>query len=146
MEKVLSVPGAQTQDIIKEYLIYAHPYPRPYKNTQYIVIRKTGGIMDTLYSIQCEFILRPNDQKLEEQITFLNMDEQKSLIGYIDERKNSFGFDEKEEYKFYLLKVERQLSHLPRITTSLLSHTYFTYGELTSGRQIVLRESEMNKK
>ena len=72
MKEVLSVPGGKTQKTVKKYLIHAHPHPRSYKTAQYITIRENGGIMDTLYSIQSEFVLRPLDHDLEKTISIFN--------------------------------------------------------------------------
>lgn len=146
MKEVLSVPGGKTQGIIKEYLIHAHPHPRNYKTAKFMAIRESGGIMDRLYSIQCEFVLPPKTQYLDKAIDFLNEDAQKRINGYIAKRAADFGFDEGKEYKFYLLNVDRELKHLPRTSGALQGHTYFTLGELTSGREIVLSESKLNSK
>jgi len=146
MKEVLSVPGGKTQTIIKKYLIHAHPHPRSYKTAQYMTIREKGGIMDTLYSIQSELVLKPLDKNWENSISVFNEDTQKRLKGYILARTRDFGFDEKDEYKFYLLNVERELNHLPRTSGPLQGHTYFTLGELTSGREIVLSESKLNER
>ncbi|MGM0898312.1 MAG: hypothetical protein ACQEV0_10440 [Bacillota bacterium] len=145
MKEVLSVPGGKTQEIIKKYLIHAHPHPRSYKTAKYMAIRERGGIMDTLYTIQSELVLRPLDNDWEKSISTFNEDTQKRLKDYISARANDFGFDEKDEYKFYLLDVERELNHLPRSSVTLPGHTYFTLGELTSGRKIVLSESKLNE-
>ncbi|MDQ6598890.1 hypothetical protein [Bacillus salipaludis] len=51
MKEVISLPAGQTQDIIKNYLVHAHPYPRPYKEAQYMTFRKIGGVMDTLFRL-----------------------------------------------------------------------------------------------
>ncbi|MDJ0333565.1 hypothetical protein [Planococcus sp. S3-L1] len=146
MKEVLSVPGGKTKEIVKKYLIHAHPHPRSYKNAQYLTIRENGGIMDTLYSVRCEFVLRPFSPEWDKAIKFLHKDIQRDVTGYITERAADFGFGEKEEYKFYLLNVEKELNHLPRTSGPIQGHTYFTLGELTSGREIVLSESLLNKK
>ena len=145
MKEVLSVPGGKTQAIIKEYLVHAHPHPRSYKAAQYMAIREPGGIMNTLYSVQCEFVLRPLERGWEKSIAILSEDTQKRLKGYIAERAKDFGCDQKDEYKFYLLNVEKELNHLPRTSVTLPGHTYFTLGELTSGREIVLSELKLNE-
>lgn len=145
MKGVLSVPGGQKQAIIKEDLVHAHPHPRSYKTVQYLAIREPGGIMNTLYSVQCEFVLRPLERGWEKSIAVLNEATQKRLKGYIAERAKDFGFDQKDEYKFYFLNVERELNHLPRTSGTMQGHTYFTLGELISGREIVLSESKLNK-
>lgn len=146
MKEVLSVPGGKTQKIVKKYLIHAHPHPRNYREAQYLAIRESGGIMDTLYSVQCEFVLRPLSREWDRAINFLHEDIQKEVKGYITERAADFGFWEKEEYKFYLLNVEKKLNHLPRTLGPIQGHTYFTLGELMSGREIVLSESKLNEK
>jgi len=146
MKEVISLPAGQTMDLIKKYLIHAHPYPRSYKEAQYMTFRRVGGVMDTLYSVQQELILKPEEQNIDEQISYLNKDLKERLRGYIHERKYTFGFGEKEEYKFYILKVEQQLNHLPKPKEgNLQSHTYYTFKEVTKGRREILRESQLKQ-
>lgn len=145
MKEVLSVPGGRTIKIVKKYLIHAHPHPRSYKAAQYMTIRERGGIMDTLYSVQSELILRPLENNWEKEIKIFNEEIQKRLKSYIADRAADFGFGEKEEYKFYLLNIEKELKHKPRTDGPLQTHSYYTLGELTSGREIVLNESKLNK-
>lgn len=147
MKEVISIPAGQTQDIIKKYLIHAHPHPRNYKDSQYVTFRKIGGVMDTLYSVQQELVLKPEAQDIEEQVVHLNNDFRDRLLGYMHERKHTFGFGEREEYKFYILKVEQFLEHLPKPKErNLQSHTYYTFNEITSGKREITRESEVSKK
>lgn len=146
MKEVISLPAGQTQDIIKKYLIHAHSHPRTYKDSQYIALRKVGGVMDTLYSVQHELVLKPQDQDMEKLIAHLNGEFKDRLRGYIHERKYTFGFGEKEEYKFYLLKIEKYLEHLPKPKERLQSHTYYTFNEITNGKREITRESELSRK
>jgi hypothetical protein len=146
MKEVISLPAGQTQDIIKKYLVHAHPHPRPYKEAEFMTFRKIGGVMDTLYSVENDFVLKPEDQNIEEQISYLNTDKKEHLLKYIHERKHTFGFGEKEEYKFYILKIEQELNHLPKPKdTKLQSHTYYTIEEITSGKREIARESDKKK-
>ncbi|WP_318503035.1 hypothetical protein [Bacillus sp. T3] len=146
MKEVISLPAAQTQDIIKKYLVHAHPHPRKYKEAKYMALRKAGGVMDSLYSVECAFVLKPESIELEKDISFLNDKWKDRLLGYIHERKRTFGFGEKEEYKFYLLKVEHFLNHLPKPKEkNFLSHTYYTLNELMNGKKEVSREAEIKK-
>jgi hypothetical protein len=142
MKEVISLPAGQTTDIIKKYLIHAHPHPRRYKDSQYMTFRKNGGVMDTLYSVQNELVLRPKDLDIDKEIEYLGSDLKQRLLGYIHERKYTFGFDEKDEYKFYILKVDQTLDHLPKPKEgNLQSHTYYTFREITSGKREIIRES-----
>jgi hypothetical protein len=145
MKEVISIPAGQTQDIIKKYLVHAHPHPRNYKDAQYMTFRKIGGVMDTLYIVQCELVLKPEEQDIDNQIGYLSNDVKDRLFGYIHERKHSFGFGEKEEYKFYILKVEQDLYHLPKSIEKLQSHTYYTFKEITSGKKEISRESDKKR-
>ncbi|MEK5185289.1 hypothetical protein [Solibacillus sp. FSL W7-1324] len=146
MKEVISLPAAQTMDLIKKYLIHAHPHPRTYKEAQYMTFRKVGGVMDTLYSIENELVLKPEEQNIYEQISFLNTDIKERLRGYINERKYTFGFGEKEDYKFYILKIEKNLNHLPIPKEgNMQSHTYYTYNEITHGKREIIRESQLKK-
>jgi hypothetical protein len=143
MKEVISIPAGKTQDIIKKYLIHAHPHPRTYKDAEYMTLRKVGGIMDTLYKVEHELILKPKQLNVEEAFIHLGGDTIERLLGYIHERKYTFGFGEKEEYKFYVLKVEQHLNHLPKPKEgNLQSHTYYTVEEITSGKREITREAE----
>ncbi|MEC5425887.1 hypothetical protein QGM71_20750 [Virgibacillus sp. C22-A2] len=147
MKEVISIPASRTQDIIKEYLIHAHPHPRSYKDAQFMTFRKVGGYMDALYSVQHELIIKPRSNGFEDQLEYLRDDFKKRLLGYIRERKHGFGFGEKDEYKFYFLKVEQSLDHLPKpIEGNGQSHTYYTYEEIISGKSEIIRESVLNKR
>ncbi|MFF2855572.1 hypothetical protein [Peribacillus sp. NPDC058002] len=97
MKEVISLPAEQTQDIIKKYLIHAHPHPRTYKDSQYMTFRKVGDVMDTLYTVQHELILKSNQHNVEEEFVYLGSDIKERLLGYIHERQYTFGFDEKDE-------------------------------------------------
>lgn len=143
MKEVISLPAARTQDIIKKYLVHAHPHPRKYKESEYMTFRKIGGVMDTLYSVQHVLVLKPKDKSLAEKIEYLDSDIKERLLGYIHERKYTFGFEEKEEYKFYILKIEQELKHLPKPKEgNMQSHTYYTFEEITSGKRAITRESD----
>lgn len=124
MKEIISIPAGQTQDIIKKYLIHAHPHPRNYKESQYVTFRKKGGVMDSLYSIQEELVIKPKSQDTEEQLKYMNNEFRNRLLGYLYERKHTFGFEGKELYKFYILKIERLLEHLPKpMEGTVQSHT-----------------------
>lgn len=99
--------------------------------------------MDTLYSVQHVLVLKPKDKSLAEKIEYLDSDIKERLLGYIHERKYTFGFEEKEEYKFYILKIEQELKHLPKPKEgNMQSHTYYTFEEITSGKRAITRESD----
>lgn len=144
MKEVISLPASGTQEIINKYLVHAHPHPRPYKAFQYMTLRKQGGLMERIYAVKNEFVLDPSAENIKEQVEFLSESTKEQILSYIEERRINFGFEKQGKYKFYLLKVVQELTHAPRTKEVLLSHTYFTYGELTSGRQIVKIASALN--
>ncbi|PLT29815.1 hypothetical protein [Peribacillus deserti] len=59
MKEIISIPASQTQEIIKKYLVHAHPHPRNYRDAQYITFRRVGGIMDILYRVEHDLVLEP---------------------------------------------------------------------------------------
>ncbi|MEH7514241.1 hypothetical protein V7146_16125 [Gottfriedia acidiceleris] len=142
MKEVISIPASGTQELIKKYLVHAHPYPRSYKASQYMTFRKTGGYMDALYSVQCELVLKHGDPEIENKVNYLESEIKNRLLGYIYERRNKFGFGKKEEFKFYILKEERRLDHFPAPKETLQGHTYYTYDEITCGKTIITRETD----
>lgn len=144
MKEVISLPASGTQGIINKYLVHAHPHPRSYKTFQYMTLRKEGGLMERIFTVKNEFVLDPSAENIKEQVDFLSESAQERILSYIEERRVNFGFEKQGKYKFYLLKVEQELTHAPRTRETLQSHTYFTYGELTSGRQVVKIASALN--
>ena len=137
MHDVISFPAAPTQSIIEQYLVHAHPYPRSYQPAKLIALRRERGVMNRLYRTERELILRPSES-VAPQVQRLSLEQQERLIGYIEARKNSFGFEEAETYKFYLLEVAYELRHLPRTSQPLRAHTYYQLEELLSGKPFVL--------
>ncbi|WP_088041857.1 hypothetical protein [Bacillus sp. EAC] len=142
MKDVISIPAGGTQALIKKYLIHAHPHPRSYKESKYMTFRRNGGFMEALYRVQQEFVLKHGDPDIEKKVDFLESEVKNRLLGYIYERRNKFGFEKKEEFKFYVLKVEKELDHLPSPKETLQGHTYYTFDEITSGKRIICRESD----
>lgn len=107
-----------------------------------MTFRRKGGYMDTLYSVQFEIVLEHGDPELENKVNYLESETKNRLLGYIYERRNKFGFAKKEEFKFYILKEEKQLEHLPTPKETLQGHTYYTFDEITSGSKVITRESD----
>ena len=99
--------------------------------------------MDTLYSVQHELVLKPEAQNIEEQVEHLRNDYKDRILGYIHERKRTFGFWGEEEYKFYILNVQHFLNHLPRPKEgNMQSHSYYTLNEITCGKRELTRENQ----
>lgn len=135
---VISIPASGTIDLIYKYGIHAHPDTQPYKyrNTNYITFRKTGGVMEKLFTVQDIIIIKPDNI---EEINKLNLDEntKDKLLGYIEERKNTFTFGTRDKpYKFYILKFEKELNHKPKKPRQN-NQCYFTLDELESGEEYV---------
>ncbi len=141
MYDVISLPAGPTQITIGRYLVHAHPHPRPYRPARLIALRQSGGIMHRLYRTEREIVLSPHEA-LAPQVERLSCSQQERILAYIEERRASFGFDEGEEYKFYLLEVAYELRHLPRTDRPIRAHTYYQLDELLSGRPLVLRAKQ----
>ena len=110
MYDVISLPAGPTQVTIERYLVHAHPHPRPYRPARLIALRQSGGVMHRLYRTEREIVLFLHEA-LAPQVERLSCSQQERVLAYIEERRASFGFDEGEEYKFYLLEVAYELRH-----------------------------------
>lgn len=149
MKEVLAIPAGETIRNIKTYKIHAFPYPRPtkYEDSKYVTFRAPkGGHMDMLYSIVTSIVLHPSDRNLESNLLHLEEDSKKRIIDYINARKaTKFGFEKKNHtYMFYILQEEEALIHLPRPKgKNTAGHTYYTYDEITSGKEEVVVESKL---
>ncbi len=139
MRQVLSIPAGETIQNIKVYNVHAYPHPRNYEKSEYITFRAPkGGKMDMLYKVIHEIVLDPRKNNIENDLTHLDNDAKDRILGYIHARKATrFGFEkEDKDYMFYLLKEEEPLSHTPRPKgKNTAGHTYYTYGEITSGKE-----------
>jgi hypothetical protein len=137
-QNILSIPAGGTIKIINEYMIHSYPHPRPYKLDSYVTFRPKGSVMDRIYSVQKEVVLVPNSDDIEESIKHLQEDEKQRIKAYIRNRKLGFGFEKPNHpYMFWILKLEMTLDHNPRPVKGYASHVYFSYDELTSGKQYV---------
>lgn len=144
MRDVISFPAAPTQALIERYLVHAHPHPRSYQPAKLIALRREQGVMNRLYRTERELILRPAEA-IAPQVQRLSMEQQRRLLGYMEARRTSFGFDESATYKFYLLEVAYELRHLPRTSQPLRAHTYYQLEELLSGRPFVLHATARSR-
>ncbi|WP_078544795.1 hypothetical protein [Litchfieldia alkalitelluris] len=147
MRQVLSIPAGETLQNIKAYHVHAYPHPRNYEKSQFVTFRAPrGGKMDMLYSIVEEIVLDPRKHNVEEDLTHLGDDARERILMYIQARKGTrFGFErEDRDYMFYVLKEEVPLSHTPRPKgKNTAGHTYYTYDEITSGKEEIVIESRM---
>ncbi len=79
---------------------------------------------------------------MENNVNYLESENKNRLLGYIYERGNKFGFEKKEEFKFYILKEERLLDHFPTPKETQQGHIYYTYVVITCGKKIITRETD----
>lgn len=135
---VLSIPASHSIDLIKKYMIYAYPHPRTYNIDSYVTFRKKGGAMENLYTVHNTVLFNPITNNMKEAVKHLSKEEQERITGYVEERKNGIGFPKSDQpFIFWILKLEKPLSHEPRPERNYLNFVYFTYEELTAGKQIV---------
>lgn len=148
--EVLSVPAGRTLGYIQTHHVHAHPESYSYRQTPYIAFRAgDGGEMHHVYDLgQAHiFLMNPDDPAMARERIIANQpiaEEAKERVRrYHTERQRDGQFDNKhnEEYRFYLFPTTGhiELPHRPQLQRNLQSHTYFSLGELTSGRKIVRR-------
>lgn len=133
--EIISIPASGTLDLIYKYGIHAHPDMKgyPYKNSLYYTFRGKGGIMEELYFAEDIFKLNPYDISMINN-TIQDTKRRERVIRYIEERKNTYGYSEKNtDYKFYILKHFIELRHKPKHPKQA-NHCYFTVNELLSGK------------
>lgn len=138
--EVISIPAAGTINLIYRYSIHAHPNDSsryPYKKALFYTFREKNGVMTRLYELNTTLDLNPEDvSKLDSLDIDIFIKER--IRGYIEDRKNSFKFDEQGEYKFYILSEPIYLTNkvsLPKQN----NHSYFTIDEIFSGREEIKR-------
>ncbi|WP_223882039.1 HNH endonuclease [Niallia endozanthoxylica] len=133
--EVISIPASGTLDLIFKYSIHAHPDKKgyEYKNSLYYTFRGKGGIMERLYFVEEIFKLNPYDINMINN-TIKDAKKKERVIHYIEERKNTYGFNEQNTpYKFYTLKPFLELKNKPKHPKQA-NHCYFTINELLSGK------------
>ncbi|MFJ5623388.1 HNH endonuclease [Peribacillus loiseleuriae] len=133
--EIISIPASGTLDLIYKYDIHAHPDKKgyEYKNSLYYTFRGKGGIMERLYVIEEIFKLNPYDINMINN-TIHDEKWKQRIIRYIEERKNTYGFNEPNTaYKFYILKFFIELKNKPKHPKQA-NHCYFTINELLSGK------------
>ena len=143
-KEIISIPASKTTDLIYKYRIHAHPVDGnyPYKKSLYYTFREKGGYMKSLYTLKGTVELYPN--KID-SIKFIEDDEITNRIkGYIEERSKSFGFSNKNKYKFYILEDKIELPNEIKIPGQN-NHSYITISEAYSGNE-ELKHDNKNKK
>lgn len=126
-KNIVSFPSPHTLELIKEYKIHAHPVKRgyPLKLSPYLTIRQQGGVIEEIYKVERILEIYPNEY--EKQIGSLNINEYKRLKSYIEERKTSFGFSNKDTYyRFYFLEVYKEFGKPFIQKPNLQSFNYYS--------------------
>ncbi|HHX61624.1 MAG TPA: EVE domain-containing protein [Epulopiscium sp.] len=131
-QKILSLPASGTYDIITDTFIHAHPATPSYsyKDTPLITFRKTGGIMETLYTVSKTIEIVPSRA---DEIIDLDYNEKGNLKKYIERRAKGFGFTDDIQYKFYFLSPKYVLNEGFILSPNHQSQTYYSLEEVIRG-------------
>lgn len=140
--EVLSVPAGDTFDIIQSYNIHACPDSYSYKTPLFITFRnKGGGEMKKLYKIKDIIVFDPTNTSYVDNLKENNLNYFDRLMGYLVERKNTYGFNhEREYYRFYILSETEQieLNHGPKPNKANNSGArYYSLSEILSGKKFI---------
>lgn len=137
--EVISIPlgnsGSYKQ--LLRYRIHAHPDKKGYgyKRARYYAFRKSGGFMESLYTLDRIIRLRPYNPDLD-SITDPVL--RQRVADYIRDRLKSYEFRQRDmDYLFYILTLFRNLPHKPKIKPNPQNHRYFELEELLGGKKIV---------
>jgi hypothetical protein len=137
-ELVLSIPASGTIKLINNYMVHAFPHPRSYKLDNYVTFREKGSFMERMFTLQNTVVFNPFNDEIEEAIKYLEEEDKVRIISYVSNRKKAFGFNTPNHpYMFWILKLHQILNHTPRPIYGYSGHVYFSYNELTSGKNIV---------
>ena len=111
--RVMTFPINETEGMIEKFKIYAHPVKKGYPTqiTPFVSFRINGVIIEKVYKVnQVKKCNLQNIETLKDQLTKRIFE---NLLGYVQERAESFGFGEKDTfYRFYFLEEYKTL--LPR--------------------------------
>ena len=110
--------------------------------------------MERVYDLTQTRIFRMDPSATEEdrerviQQQDIDEDAKDRVRGYVAARWRGWGFPRNEAYRFYVFPASDniELPHHPRLERNFESHTYFTLGDLTSGKQIVQTISQQTKR
>jgi hypothetical protein len=136
--EVISIPvgehGSYRQ--LLRYRIHAHPDKRGYgyKRARYYTFRMSGGVMESLYTLNKIIRLRPYKPNLG---TIEDPRLRQRVEDYIRDRFETYEFAQLDmDYLFYVLTFFRDLPHKPKLPM-VRNHRYFELGELLSGKKMV---------
>lgn len=124
--ELISFPASNTYNLVNSTLIHAHPanhrsYPKYVP--EYIAVRKQGGIMEWIYSVEKVIDVEPSN--IAEYQNSLQSEDYSALALYVNERNKTFGFETSGPYRFYILRKYKELSP-PRIKTPNLRGYYYS--------------------
>lgn len=131
-KNVLSFPSSDTYDLVMDTHVHAHPnktgYPKESKD--FMTIRKKGGIIEKVFKVNTVIDLNPNNYMNE--INHLSNENKQRLISYIERRKESYGFERENEYKyrFYVLDDYMELEPAFVQNPILRGYNYYSLNEL----------------
>lgn len=148
-EEVISVPAGRTFDLVKRFGVYICPNTQRYnyRNTLYMTFRPRGGIMETLYPVKELYILRCNEEELNQ----LEMQEshRQAILSYLKNAGDNHP-KQSDEMRVYILDQDKTIQ-LPRGTKPLrtrgmANHCYYYLADmLDAERSQALRPCSQNK-
>jgi hypothetical protein len=136
--EVISIPlgehGSYQQ--LLRHKIHAHPDKKGYgyKRALYYAFGMSGGVMESLYTLDRIIRVRPYKPALD---SIKEPDLRQRVADYIRDRFNTYEFKQIDmDYLFYILEFSRDLPHRPELPM-VRKHRYFDLAELLSGKKIV---------
>lgn len=133
---VLSVAAGATSDIVNATEIHACPDDDrySYRETPFLAVRKIGGYIDFIHKIEDIEIINPRDKLALGHLVEPIRDR---VRRYIELRERVIGFETQGNYKFYILKAYRELSHAPAPPRNRPGPCYYTLDDLLCGDKVV---------
>lgn len=137
--EVLSLAAKKTEQELKRHHIYACANHKKHPTALFMAFRGEGGIMETLYKVDCVFVADPKHPSFEEQIRFLPDLVQRRVLAFVEERMKGYGFKYDEEYRFYTLSDSEkiELPHHPRPKVPNQSKRLYNLATLLSGEETI---------
>jgi hypothetical protein len=137
--EVLSLAAKQTERELKQYHIYACANHKKHPTALFMAFRGEGGVMDALYKVDRVFVADPKHPSFDEQVCFLSEQERRRVLSFVEERKQKYGFEHGEAYRFYLLSESEmiQLPHHPRPKVVNATAYRYSLATMLSGEEII---------
>lgn len=138
-EEVLSIPAANTFELVSRHAIYSCPADRKYRDSIYVTFRSAGSVMDRLYRVEqtyakpCSVEAITSDASIPDEykariLAYLKDPQAAKTLVELDPTHKDFG----RTVRFYLLDRSRVI-WIPYPATQEKpseGHAYYTLKEL----------------